>query len=184
MLWQNRSIWRQLLRYPETLQIPRVNFRYRWCSEKIRRSFKVVLLSSIVRAWFERSRSITKIHSNMSGNGFKYRFVWRGTLKEIKKRTRFKWPLQGLSERLNMQFCVKNLQHPFFESREALKDFRILSVPRQLWRCFDLKLVGCSNPSWSGTTWREGRASGYGTKRYRRKGNYTCKAREELNLFL
>ena len=78
MLWQNRSIWRQLLRFPETLQIPRVNFRYRWCSEKIRRSFKVVLLSSIMRAWFERSRPITKIHSNMLENGlrgFKYRFV-------------------------------------------------------------------------------------------------------------
>ena len=108
--------------FRNTLQIPRVNFRYRWCSEKIRRSFKVVLLSSIMRAWFERSRSITKIHSNMLGNGlrgFKYRFVWCETLKEIKKRTRFKWPLERLSERLNMQFCVKNLQHPFFESREA-----------------------------------------------------------------
>lgn len=65
MLWQNRSIWRQLLRFSETLQIPRVNFRYRWCSEKIRRSFKVVLLSSIIRTWFERSRSITEIHSNV-----------------------------------------------------------------------------------------------------------------------
>ena len=122
ILWQNRSIWRQLLRFPETLQIPRVNFRYRWCSEKIRRSFKVVLLSSIMRAWFERSRPITKIHSNMLENGlrgFKYRFVWCGTLKEIKKRTRFKWPLEGVSERLNMHFCVKNVQHPFFESREA-----------------------------------------------------------------
>ena len=122
MLWQNRSIWRQLLRLPETLQIPRVNFRYRWCSEKIRRSFKVVLVSSIMRAWFERSRSVTKIHSNMLGNGFrgfKCRFVWCGTLKEMKKRTRFKWPLERLSERLNMQFCVKNLQHRFFGSRVA-----------------------------------------------------------------
>ena len=137
MLWQNRSISKQLWRFPETLQIPRVNFRYLWCSEKMRRSFKVVLLSSIMRAWFERSRSITKIDSNMFGNGlrgFKYRFVCCGTLKEIKKRTRFKLPLEGMSQKSWICSFVSKICNIRFSSRERRKKnsacFQFITSPR------------------------------------------------------
>ena len=120
MLWQNRSIWRQLLRFPETLQIPRVNFRYRWCSEKIRRSFKVVLLSSIMRAWFERSRSITKIHSNVGEwlTGLQISFCLMWDLEGNQKKNAFQMATKG-----NEWICsfVSKTCNIRFSSRERRK---------------------------------------------------------------